>query len=313
MKKNSDTLKEKQIPWLPKEHLGTLLAVCSGLLYGLLGYFGISIIQEDITVYNMLFWRFLVSTILIGILLIPWIKKWQDKPKDLFMTFFFGFIFYGIGSLIYFLSSLYIGTGLAMVIFFCHPAIVLFINYVFFKTKVTKIYYGSVALIMIGLTLLIDFHELKLDILGIGLAILSSIFYAIYIVASKRYKVSPLNSTFMVSLGSMISAGVLALIDSNLIIPHTTTAWLNIFGIGIICTAIPILLLLQALKYIPSEKVAILSVLEPICVVMAGIWLLDEKMNPLQMFGSIIVLSAALLTIIYTHKNVKVFTPVKEN
>lgn len=282
---------------LSKEHIGTLYAIFSGLLYGLLGYFGISIIREDISIYNMLFWRFLISTLFIGILLLPYIKKLKDNPKELFKVFCFGFIFYGIGSLLYFFASLYIGTGLAMVIFFCHPAIVLCINAVFFKTKITKGYLASVCFIILGLCLLVDLHEFKLDSAGIGLAILSSLFYAIYIVLSKKYKIAPLSATFVVSLGSAVSAASLSILDSSLIIPSTFNSWINIFGIAIICTAIPILFLLLALKYIQSERVAILSVLEPICVVIFGILLLGETVTYTQIIGSIIVLTAALMTI----------------
>lgn len=282
---------------LSKEHVGTLYAVFSGLLYGLLGYFGISIIKDDISIYNMLFWRFLVSTLFIGILLIPYFKNIKDNPKNLFKVFCFGFIFYGMGSLLYFVASVYIGTGLAMVIFFCHPAIVLCINAIFFKSQVPKTYFFSILLILFGLSLMIDFQELKLDILGIGLAILSSLFYAIYIVASKRYTITPLNATLVVCLGSAMSAGTLAVIDHSLILPSTFSVWLNIFGIAIICTAIPILFLLMALRYVQSEKVAILSVLEPVCVMFFGIVLLNESITYSQIIGSIIVLSAALMTI----------------
>lgn len=282
---------------ISKEHIGTLYAIFSGFLYGLLGYFGISIIKSDVSVYNMLFWRFLIAAVFIALLLVPHIKTLKEKPKELFKVFCFGFIFYGIGSLLYFLASLYIGTGLAMVIFFCHPAFVLLINTVFFKTKLTKAYIFCIILIIIGLCFMVDLHELKLDVLGIGLAVISSLFYAIYIVASKKYKIAPLNATFVVCLSSALSSGALALIDDSFMVPSSLYVWANIFGIAIICTAVPILFLLLALNYIQAEKVAILSVLEPICVMIFGILLLDESITYIQIVGSIIVLIAALMTI----------------
>ncbi len=297
MNHDSELIKSNVNSRISNEHIGTLYAIFSGFLYGLLGYFGISIIQADISVYNMLFWRFLIATLFIGLLLIPYLKTFRETPKALFKVFCFGFMFYGIGSLLYFLASLYIGTGLAMVIFFCHPAFVLLINTLFFKTKITKSYIISIILIIIGLCFMVDLHELKLDILGIGLAIISSLFYAIYIVTSKKYKIAPLNGTFVVCLGSALSSCALALIDNSLIVPSSLYVWANIFGIAIICTAVPILFLLLALKHIHSEKVAILSVLEPICVMIFGILLLDESITYTQIIGSIIVLVAALRTI----------------
>jgi drug/metabolite transporter (DMT)-like permease len=297
MSQDSELIKMGVRPRISKEHLGTLYAVFSGFLYGLLGYFGISIIKSDVSVYNMLFWRFLVATLFIGLLLIPTFKTFKEKPKELLKVFCFGFMFYGIGSLLYFFASLYIGTGLAMVIFFCHPAFVFLINTLFFKSQITKAYIVSIVLIILGLCFMVDLHELKIDILGIGLAIISSLFYAIYIVLSKKYKIAPLNATFVVCLGSTLSAGALALIDNSFMVPSSFYVWANIFGIAIICTAVPILFLLLALKYIRSEKVAILSVLEPICVMIFGILLLDESITYTQIIGSVIVLAAALMTI----------------
>ncbi len=307
MNQNSKIITSNVNSRISKEHIGTLYAIFSGFLYGLLGYFGISIIKSDVSVYNMLFWRFLVAALFIALLLIPHIKTVKEKPLELFKAFCFGFIFYGIGSLLYFIASLYIGTGLAMVIFFCHPAFVLLINTVFFKTKITKAYILSIILILIGLCFMVDLHELKLDTLGIGLAIISSLFYAIYIVTSKKYKIAPLNAAFVICLGSALSAGILALIDNTFLIPNTLYIWANIFGIAIICTAVPILFLLLALNYIQAEKVAILSVLEPLCVMIFGILLLDESITCTQIIGSIIVLAAALMAIKIqsnsTHRN----------
>lgn len=298
MQSEFNLIKDKEIKWFSREYLGMLYAILSGLLYGFLGYFGMSIIRDDISVTNMLFWRFLISTLFIALLLIPKFNKLQDNPKELFKVFLYGIAFYSISSMIYFFASEYIGTGLAMVIFFCHPAIVLLINYLFYKTKITKIYYLAITLIFLGMCCLIDLHELKLDIFGIVLAILSAVLYAAYIVVSKRNTVSPLNSSFMVSLGCTVTCAVLSLMDNSLTVPKEMGVWLNILGIGILSTAVPILFLLLALKYIDSEKVAILSVLEPIFVVIFGILLLGETVSVLQLIGIITVLSAALLTML---------------
>jgi drug/metabolite transporter (DMT)-like permease len=66
---------------------------------------------------------------------------------------------------------------------------------------------------------------------------------------------------------------------------------------AIICTALPILLLLKGLKYISSEKAAIVSVLEPVFVLLSGIILLGETVSVMQIFGTIIILSGAVITL----------------
>jgi len=291
------------------QNKGSLYAILSGLCYGLVGYFGVSIMDANLSLCTMLFWRFLISSILVGIVLICMRKSITEKPVEILKALFCGAAFYTGTSIIYFISSNYIGTGLAMVIFFTYPAIIMLFNWFFYKKRIPKTYYIALALITVGMILLIDLSTLTYDIMGIGAGILSAFFYAGYILLSKRADVSPLVSTLMVSLGCMLSCFILAQLDHSFIIPATLlrpgdyegqayTVWVNIFGMAIICTTIPMLLLLESLKNISEEKASILSVLEPVFVVFFGILLLHETVNIVQIFGVITILSGALITLL---------------
>ena len=66
-------------------------------------------------------------------------------------------------------------------------------------------------------------------------------------------------------------------------------------------TVIPILLMLYGLKYISSEKASILSVLEPVFVVIFGILLLGESLRFLSAVGIVLILAGALMTL-FSHK-----------
>ena len=48
---------------------GALYAITSGLYYGLTGYFGISLINSGLLIFNMSFWWFFISIALIIVLL----------------------------------------------------------------------------------------------------------------------------------------------------------------------------------------------------------------------------------------------------
>ena len=212
-------------------------------------------------------------------------------------VFLYGVAFYGTSSMTYFIACKYIGSGLSMVIFFAYPAIVMAFNVLLYKAKIKKTFYFAVIILITGMLLLVDLHEIQLDALGIMLSVLSAVFYACYMVAVKHSTVQPLLSTFMVLTGCTVSCLVVAYFDHSLMFPSQLQQWLNIFGISIISTVIPILLLLKAMEYITSEKASMLSVLEPILVVIFGITLLNESVTALQIFGATIVLSGALITL----------------
>ena len=287
-----------------KEYIGSLCAILSGFLYGFVGYFGVSVMQASISVTNMLFWRFFISSMVMGIIVIWRMKRTEFSRQDMSTAFLNGALLYGLSTMLYFYACPYIGSGLAMVIFFTYPAMVMLLNYLLYDQKFPKIYYFAIFIIIAGMILFIDPSEMEFNLYGIILSISSAILYAGYMISSKKIStLSPNISTLMVSLGCMATSLLLSLANHTFAIPTTSMVWLNLLGIGIIATTVPILLLLYSLNYISSEKASILSVLEPVFVLIFGVTLLGEPMKLQYLFGVIIVLSGAMLTLFSQRKN----------
>ncbi|MGE3319185.1 MAG: DMT family transporter [Candidatus Berkiella sp.] len=278
------------------EFQGSVYAILSGVLYGLVGYFGITLMQ-DFSIANTQFWRFLISALFIIIFFAKQCLQSKDSLSAMLKTFCFGGLFYALAACIYYVSSEYIGTGPSMVIFFTYPAIVMLLNSILYKQHVPKIYYAAILLVAFGMTQLIDLKECQFDLLGIGLAVLSSFAYACYVIVSKKIEISPVMSTVSLSLGGAFACLCYSLWDHSFIIPTTGTQWVLIFSFAIFTTAIPILLFLESLKKISSEKASILSVTEPLFVVIFGILLLEEAVDIAKVIGIVAILAGALMTL----------------
>lgn len=276
---------------------GFLFCIASGLLYGPMGYFGMQLILDGSSITNMLFWRYVVSAIFIFIVLIPRIKYMRVDPKIFARQLLLGIVFYGTFSLLYFKACLFIGTGLAIVIFFTFPAFVMSFNWIIYKTPTSRIYYVSLVTIIFGMLLLIDIEEMKADIRGIGLALFSAAGYACYIIFSKSSinSAPPITSTLTISIGGSLFALFASFFNDSFYIPQSFDMWKNILGLGIISTAIPILFLLEGLKYVTSERAAFLSVLEPVFVFILGVVALNEPVSAMETIGAIIILIGAML------------------
>lgn len=246
----------------------------------------------------MLFWRFLVSSLFIAALLIPQTKKLNFDLTELVKVTVYGALFYGTCSILYFMATRYIGSGLSMVIFFTYPSIVLLINFLFFKQKISKIYYLALIIIFSGMLLLINGSKLHFNLIGVGLSLLSAFLYALYLIASKGILVPALVATLFISIGAMLISLIAAVLENTFFIPTHLDIWFNICGIGIICTALPIVLLLKGLQHISSLQASILSVLEPVFVVIFGIILLGEQISLIQGLGVIVILAGALLSLL---------------
>lgn len=286
---------------MTKEHRGSIYAILSGFLYGFIGYFGISAMNGHMSASTMLFWRFFISSCVILIVLFPQLKKPTDTFKQMLSAFLTGLVYYGLSTLLYFLACHYISSGLSMVIFFTYPVLIMLINFFVYKQAIPKVYYLAIAVILLGMSFLVDMNELSFNLWGILFGMISAFFYACYIIASKRNSLSPNMSTLMVCLGCMVTSLIVSLTNHSLVLPSSSTVWLHLFGIAIVATVIPILLMLYGLKYISSEKASILSVLEPVFVVIFGILLLGESLRFLSAVGIVLILAGALMTL-FSHK-----------
>lgn len=255
------------------------------------------ILKENLSISTMLFWRFLVSSVFMLIIFMFQLKTIRASMREMGKVLVFEAGFYSACSITYFMASTYLGTGLSMVIFFSYPAVVIFLNRILYRIPIQKMSYFAIGLIFLGIVLLVDLDEAAFDLMGILFGVATALLYAGYILASKKSQVSPISSALLLSIGCTVMCGLAALWDNSFAIPESGTAWINILGIGILCTALPILFLLAGLKRISSEKAAILSVLEPVVVVVVGILFLHEYITTLQVFGILTILSGAVITL----------------
>lgn len=284
---------------LLKRYKGEIYATLSGLMYGLVGYFGIQIINDGHTIATMTFWRCITSALIAFIILKVRGYKLALYSPDVLKVFIYGAVFYGPSSILYFYASQHIGTGLAMVIFFIYPAIVVIINRVLYKIHISPIYYISIATIVGGMVLLADLGKGEFDLFGIILGLLSSLGFGAYVALCKTVeKIDPITSTFVVCLGCAFAGIIFALVgDRTFSIPCTMSSWIDIVVFSLVSTTLPILLFLESIKYISSTKASILSVLEPIFVIAFGVLLLDEKINFVQCLGVLIILVGAVIAL----------------
>jgi drug/metabolite transporter (DMT)-like permease len=280
------------------QHTGSLCVIISGILFGFLGYFGMNVINQGrFSVFNMLFWRFFLSSVVLSLVIGVSYKGLKPQLKEIIYAFLAGALFYSIASFFYFEASKYIGTGLAISIFFSYPAIVGLLDWYFYDVRVDKRYYVSLLMVFLGIIFIIDKMKIEFDLQGILFSVLSALFYAIYIISRKKKAntIHPFLSSFFVSIGASLTFLVINIIQNTLFIPIPYELWIDILGVSIICTALPILMLLIGLKYITPLKASIISVLEPVFTITVGVLLLGETLYWNQLLGVSIIIIGTLI------------------
>jgi drug/metabolite transporter (DMT)-like permease len=278
---------------------GAFLAALSGALFGLMGFLGTRLLQLHYTVGNMLFWRFCVATLWMLMATLLWKKKLVKKlnKQALIQTLGIAAFLYSAGSSLYFLSSQFIGTGLAMALFFSFPIFVALFSCFFSRWRMDGYTFISLIAMVIGIILLKDEHATQANVHGVMLALLSAFFYATYVYRSRAMtkNINPHLLTLLVCMGNMLIFFVYSCTTHNFIFPTALNAWLYICALGVLATALPIQLLLDSLKYISPVKASILTTLELVVTLLMGWLLLDEQVTLLQMAGVVVLLTGAIL------------------
>jgi drug/metabolite transporter (DMT)-like permease len=281
---------------------GVFLTALSALLYGSIGYFGSKLLGTGIDVYNMLFWRFLISCLI----LLPFVSiflfryKIGARKRVLASFIVLGSTFHGLGTAAYFTSSKRIGTGLAMVLFFTYPIFVVALSYFIKNIAMTRATLFSLCLIILGCTMIANGGDIisGFDLWGFNLALASGLCYGLYVFYSKELNrtLSPILSTFCVCLGSGLMFGFY-LLASNISFqwPQTESVWLLYILFALFGTVLPLLLMLAGMKYLQASTASIISVLEPVAVLAVGALVLHEPIYKIQIAGALVILCAAVL------------------
>ena len=278
------------------QNIGAFYAIASAITYGLVGFFGISVIKSGLSISCMLFWRFSIASL---ILLIFNYSKTKSNQQSITIdrSSIASIIFFSGSSILFFISSLYIGTGLAMVIFFTYPIFVILLSIVIYKQQISKKYFISFVLIILGIILLNISEEIKFELYGIFIGILSAFLYGFYMILSQKQSkgIHPMDSTITLCIGCSLVCLATSLIDGSFQFPTGFNTFFDIFILAVICTVVPIWLLLKSLETITATKASILSACEPVVVLIIGYFFLNEDLNTYQILGAMVIITGALV------------------
>ncbi len=278
-------------------NLGIWLAILSGAFYGTLGLFGVYLLQEGLGLSDFLFWRFLLSAILILPFLITK-QHWRDVfSKSGLIIIGISSIFYASSTSFYFYAIEYMGSGLAMVLFYCYPIFVVLLDWLHGKNPPSKVILKGLAIVLFGVLFLSDPNQWNASVEGIGWGFLCAFGFGVYFYTSQCAikEISTVSGTFCICLGNFLIFALLVGYKGELYMP--TTAWVigNITGLAVLATVLPIYFVFVALRTIDGTKASILSVFEPIVTIILGIIFLHEKITLLQYIGVIIILGGVYI------------------
>lgn len=231
------------------------------------------------------------------------------ERQDYFWVLFFGFVGYYLASYFDFVGLTYIKASLERIILFLYPTIVLILNRVFLKTKITNTQKGAILLTYLGIIIAFG-DEVAISgsdtYLGGFFILLSAITYASYLVGS-GWLIPKFGVVKFTSYAMLVSCFCVfvhfSLIASTSIFDHPWQVYVLGFLIAVFATLIPSYLVSISIKMISSSNFAIIAGAGPISTIILAAIFLDEHLTALQIIGALIVIFGIFLVSVKNAKN----------
>lgn len=214
-----------------------------------------------------------------------------------------GFLGYYLASLLDFLGLQYVSAGIGRLIMFLYPTLVIVLSALFLARPPTRRELGALAMTYVGIALVLSSQlaagaENRLFVLGAALIFASAMCYAVYLVTGSQLvkRVGSMRFTAYTMIVSAVPAmAQFALLESPAALHLPAQLWWIAIVLATACTALPVLLVAEALKRIGANHFALIGALGPVTTVLADFVFLDGALSLPQLLGGALVISGVLL------------------
>jgi len=240
---------------------------------------------DELGAGGTVFLRVLFAALVLGLVWPPRLRG--HGSRDLGLAVVYGMALAGM-NLAFYSSIDRIPLGIAVTFEFVGPLSVAVVGS---RRALDLVWVGLAAA---GILLLSDFGSGELDALGVGLALLAGAFWAAYIVLSVRVGRafpggSGLTLAMLVATVPLAPVGI-SQAGSELLVPG---ALLVAAGVGIMSSAIPYTLEIEALRRMPTGVFGVLMSLEPAVAAIAGYVVLGEGLVTREIAAVALVVAAS--------------------
>jgi drug/metabolite transporter (DMT)-like permease len=275
---------------------GAVLVFAAAAGFGTIGIFGEVAAAIDLELSTLLPVRFGLATLVVAVLVA--VRGWARPTSrdDWSVTLALGVVYTAM-TLCYFVSLRYLTAGLATVVLYTYPAMVVALSTAFLDEAITTRKVLALALATAGVGLVVGTDTAGAEPIGVALALGAAACYAVYTTGSRGVsaRLAPRALMLGVLVGTTASMVVYGVVDGGLALPAGGEEWGVVLGMVVVSTVLPLLLFYEGVSRLEASRVGVVSTVEPVVTVTLGAVLLDEQVTVFVVAGGALVLGAVVL------------------
>ena len=282
-------------------HVGVASVLAAGIIWGFLGIFVRSLSDYGFTPIQMTCLRYIIVSVFLGSVILcinPKMLRIDRRSACVFLMM--GLFGSALNSICYFQSMKMISIGLATILQYISPFIVVLFSAPLFKERLTSEKCVALLFAFLGCVLctgvLTDFGSVNM--MGIFFGIMSGLFYSVYTLGSKAssHRFGILTITFYSSLFS----GMLLLPFSDIgsateIMASSSDATLVMLGLAFFMTLLPFALYNIGVSKMDAGKASIITYVEPLASTIVGFYVYNEAVTVPTAIGVALILLSLIL------------------
>lgn len=248
--------------------------------------------------HEIVFFRTLIGSIfLIALFIFQHGKFHILQQKKQFLCLCISGAALGIGWIFLYEAYAQIGVGLATLLYYCGPMIVMALSPLLFHERITPTKAGGFLLVLIGMFCVngSSLFNGKFSF-GLLLGLLSALMYALMIIFTKKASsITGLENSMCQITVSFFTVALYSLFRQDIVVPSISENLVPILILGIINTGIGNYLYFSSLQKLPVQSVSVCGYLEPLSALFFSVILLHEQLSLFQTLGAFLIIGGAAL------------------
>ena len=292
--------------------MGFFFSLLSSATFGLIPLFSLPLMAQGLSPATVLFYRFFIATIVLGILLLLRGERFHTSGRNLVKLAGMS-LMYSLAALLFMQAFKHLPSGVVATLHFSYPVMVMLIMIAFFHERFSSITAIAVTLAIAGVYLLSN-GELTggsssagfagMSMLGLTLALASALCNSLYI--TSIYTARLTNITGLMLTFYVMAFGALCSLTNSLATGsfQLLTSWRELLLAVLLALVTAVLsnfTLILAVQRIGSTLASVLGVMEPVTAVIVGILVFNEPFSLPLVMGIVLIGSSVVLIMLGEH------------